>query len=278
MPTGPLRPCEISIGVGLVSSALGQAGTALGLVSTGVGLASTALGLVSTALGLVSTALGLVSTGLGLTGTALGLVSAEVGLASTALGQAGTALGLVSAGLSLASSALGPTGNALSLVSTGLSLAGRPLGLAGRVPGGGRHGGSRLPEDGLVEAPWFGVSIGVGERSRLLSRRRRRLTRDGQRLAPGTGPASAVNRADPVGPASAVTVTRASTRTVTRTGTGTGTEPIADTESVADSWQRGDGGIDGTDAVVPLEQRGELLGVLGSEAEHHPRLAPRLFE
>src|SRR5579859_676626 len=40
----------------------------------------------------------------------------------------------------------------------------------------------------------------------------------------------------------------------------------------------GDHRANGTDAVMPVEQRGELVRVIGREPEDHPGLTPRLFE
>src|SRR5579859_4787466 len=40
----------------------------------------------------------------------------------------------------------------------------------------------------------------------------------------------------------------------------------------------GDHRVNGTDAVMPVEQRGELVCVIGREPEDHPGLTPRLFE
>src|SRR5215472_16951253 len=42
--------------------------------------------------------------------------------------------------------------------------------------------------------------------------------------------------------------------------------------------QRGDRGVDRSVAVVAIEQRGELLGLPGIDAEYHARLAPRLLQ
>jgi hypothetical protein len=57
-----------------------------------------------------------------------------------------------------------------------------------------------------------------------------------------------------------------------------GRYPTRSSRGVRRSWQGRHGRVNRTDAVVSFEQAGELLSVLGCEAENHPGLTPRLLK